>query len=958
MKLILILFSILVTSSGHAQTTGKLVGTVADNLGNGLPGANVNVVGSHLSAPTGTVTDTDGMYEVPSLPPGRYSVTASFVGYKTSTKDITISAGSTTTTGFSLASSVLWGDQLIVSASREPEKVLDAPASVAIVDGKELASLPTLNVAESVQSEGGVDFAKTGLIQNATVVRGFNNVFSGALLTLMDNRIGSVPSLRVNVNSFIPVTNQDVERIELVRGPGSALYGPNSANGVMHIITRSPIGSEGTTIGFGGGERNLRNASFRHASSKDDKVGFKISGQYYAGTDWEYVDPIEVQANNGVNPRDYDIEKFTGEARVDFRPDENTEIVLSAGFNQSAMIEMTGLGAAQTENWRYQHLQARMRHQDWFAQIFFNKSDAGDTHLLRTKDAIVDKSTLTVLQLQHSAQLGSRQRFTYGGDILWTRPVTEGTISGAHEDEDDVNEYGAYLQSETSLNDQVKLVLAGRYDSHNYLKDNNFSPRAALVFKPDGNQTLRATYNRAFSTPSSNNLFLDLVSTADAFGIGSAFAPSIGYSPAIDVRALGILNGFTFNRGAGNLPTYRSPFAPVAGMDRATQIPLHDPVFTNVEWGIARGAVLNAFIPTITPVATGLVTQQLMGAGLPADVAAAQAPTVVDGLIAGFQAIVPSQLPGLRNSLATLNVQTAGFDPITISPDVVSDITNIDPTITETFEAGYKGLHNGNLLITADFYRTDTKEFVGPLRIETPNVFLEGQALAAALTASFGASLADPANAELTAFLAALDGPTLGGNANGTSIDELVGLFVSGTANNGAAYIPFGTITPIQAVDPAAVTVTYRNFGSVTVYGVDAGFTYFAPNNWTITGNYSFVNEDLFENLGGIADIALNAPRHKANFGIKYSHPETGLRAGAKLRYRSEFPMDSGAYVGIVESYTAVDLAVQYDLPFKSSPFTATLSLNGSNILDDSHQEFFGAPAIGRLVTSGLIVKF
>ena len=71
MKLILILFSILVTSSGHAQTTGKLVGTVADNLGNGLPGANVNVVGSHLSAPTGTVTDTDGMYEVPSLPPGR-----------------------------------------------------------------------------------------------------------------------------------------------------------------------------------------------------------------------------------------------------------------------------------------------------------------------------------------------------------------------------------------------------------------------------------------------------------------------------------------------------------------------------------------------------------------------------------------------------------------------------------------------------------------------------------------------------------------------------------------------------------------------------------------------------------------------------------------------------------------------------------------------------------------------
>jgi iron complex outermembrane receptor protein len=267
-------------------------------------------------------------------------------------------------------------------------------------------------------------------------------------------------------------------------------------------------------------------------------------------------------------------------------------------------------------------------------------------------------------------------------------------------------------------------------------------------------------------------------------------------------------------------------------------------------------------------------------------------------------------------------------------------------------------LINNRLLITADVYRTKTKDFVGPLRIETPNVFLEGQALATALTASFGTSLADPANAELAAFLTALDGPTLGGNANGTAIDELVGLFVSGTANNGAAFIPFGTVTPTQAVDPAAVTVTYRNFGSITVYGLDAGFTYFAENNWKLTGNYSFVNEDLFKNLGGIADVALNAPKHKVNLGLEYEHPQTGFRAGATFRYRGEFPMNSGAYVGTVEAYSSVDLAAQYLLPLNNPKFKATLSLNGSNILDNRHQEFVGAPEIGRLVTSGLIVKF
>ena len=164
----------------------------------------------------------------------------------------------------------------------------------------------------------------------------------------------------------------------------------------------------------------------------------------------------------------------------------------------------------------------------------------------------------------------------------------------------------------------------------------------------------------------------------------------------------------------------------MAGIDAATQIPLHDPLFTNVEWGLARGAVLNAFIPSIRPVAIGLITQQLIGAGLPPETADAQARPTVEALITAFESVVPTQLPGLRNSLAALNVATSGFDPVAISPGVVSDIESIEPTITETFELGYKGVINKNFLFTADLYRTKTKDFVGPLRIETPNVFLEG----------------------------------------------------------------------------------------------------------------------------------------------------------------------------------------------------------------------------------------
>ena len=128
------------------------------------------------------------------------------------------------------------------------------------------------------------------------VVRGFNNVFSGTLLTLTDNRIARVPSLRVNAFNFIPLTNDDVERIEVVLGPGSALYGPNSADGVMHIITRSPFASQGTSVNVGMGERSLRQTAFRHAGALGDRLGYKVSAQYYTGTEWEYTDPEEVKA--------------------------------------------------------------------------------------------------------------------------------------------------------------------------------------------------------------------------------------------------------------------------------------------------------------------------------------------------------------------------------------------------------------------------------------------------------------------------------------------------------------------------------------------------------------------------------------------------------------------------------------------------------------------------------------
>ena len=245
----------------EAEGKGVLRGKVVDDRGKVLPGATVVVQGHALSRPTGAIVSSQGAYRI-ELPAGTYTIGVSFVGYgKVEGTNVVIDSGATVTLDFTLVAEALMGQQIVVSISRRKEKALDAPASVAVVDAADIRDRQALSIGDYVKAMPSVDHSKTGLAQNNTVIRGFNNVFSGTVLMLVDNRIARVPSLRVNANHFIPTTGEDIERIELVLGPGSALYGPNSANGVMHIITRSPFGSEGNSISVSGGERSLLSVS-------------------------------------------------------------------------------------------------------------------------------------------------------------------------------------------------------------------------------------------------------------------------------------------------------------------------------------------------------------------------------------------------------------------------------------------------------------------------------------------------------------------------------------------------------------------------------------------------------------------------------------------------------------------------------------------------------------------------
>ncbi len=932
---VFVLFIFLGVATVSVQAANLNITVTDAQTGNKLNNVTITVTPKTGDADKG-VSDANGALALANLAAGVYTITASSPGYAEEViTNVELASDETKSVEISLSSEIIELAKVSVTASRRKEKVLEAPASVALLDDTEIKDRVAMSVTEHLKSLRAVDVVTSGIGTSYVVVRGFNNVFSGNLLSLVDNRIASVPSLRVNAYTLIPTISEDIEQIEVVSGPGAALYGPNSANGVMHILTRSPFTSQGTTVSIGGGERRLLIGSLRHAGVINDTIGYKLTAGYTRGDDWE-EGRLEEDIGGELEPL-FDTSHARGEFRVDYSPNDDTTVILASGLTQATGIELTGIGAGQAKNWTYGFAQARFIHKDLFAQAFWNRSDAGETYVLRTGLPTVDNSNLYVGQIQHSYGIGDVQRFTYGVDVLLTRPDTEGTINGVNEDNDNINEIGAYLQSETNILPQLKLLAAGRADQHNHLSDIVLSPRVALAFQPNDDHNFRVTYNRAFNTPGTSNLFLDILSAPDAYNLGANFETALGFSPNIDIRAQGVPSdtGFTFKRSADGLPLFRSPFSPLGKLEGGAYIPLNDPLFTNVMWGVARSAVMSGAKPVFE---AGLAAQ-----GLPAEIVAA--------LSAGFDSVIPQQVTGVKNVLRSLDPETSNF----VDVADVNDVDSLEPTITQTYEVGYKGILLNRLAFSADAYHSRINNFIAPLFVETPNVFLDAATLSASLGQQIKAALADPQNAQLAQALLAFDATTQGGNGDGSSIEELVTLFVAGTENNGAAFIPFGTVTPEQAVDPNAVMLTYRNYGDISLNGLDLNFTFFLNPSWSLGANYSFVSEDFFENVDEIGDIALNAPKNKFGANVQYTNIDLGLGVGLRARFVQGFPVRSGVYVGEVESYYTVDLNAGYSIPLGPEP---RLSVTIQNLLDRKHNQFVGTPEIGRLAMARLTQTF
>ncbi|MBE0644356.1 MAG: TonB-dependent receptor [Bacteroidetes bacterium] len=688
----------------HAQNAAVKGNVTNAMTGEVLPGVHIRLLNPNdNSFVSGAYTDMNGDFHINGLSPGSYQLVTTFLGCKTDARTVDLAASGVADIGIALEEEMLDMGEVVVTASRRKEKALDAPASVAIVSSRDIQARNAVSTMEHIEGVQGVDIAQKGVMQHEYVARGLNNVFNGTMRTLVDNRLTNLPSLRANISYLQSLSDADIDRVEVVLGPGSALYGPNVTNGVVNIITKSPFASRGTDVAVTGGEQSLMALSARHAGTLGSDFGYRLSAGYTKAKDWEYTDPREPY------PADRTAERYNVDARLDYLVGQNSSLTVNAGRSTAVSgLDLTDNGAVAAKDFSYSHVQTRFVSGDFFAQAYLNMNDAGDTYLLRANQPIVDNSKKIVAEVQHGASPADWEHLTYGVDMFLTRPETNGTIMGRNEDKDNVNEFGAYVQSDTKLlGDNLSLLLAGRIDYHSALENPVFSPRAGIRFSPAENHSMRITYNQAYLTPAISDLFLDMQITDDVFGM------------TVDPLMYGLRNagvpetGYTFTRQNGDLVFY-SKLNP-------------DPTM-----GLPVG-MASAYWDGVVQVLS----------------ASPELPDELKQLLAMIPAPDASQVGG---SLAQLNLETEGFDLVDASS--VNDIARLKPTSLQSWEIGYKSMLTDRLQFGVDMYNSQYENFVTPARVATPNVFLNGEQTAAYLYAQAAPIIGDEAAQQFAAAVA------------------------------------------------------------------------------------------------------------------------------------------------------------------------------------------------------------
>lgn len=411
-------------------------------------------------------------------------------------------------------------ETIVVTASRTEQSLHEVPSAITVLDSTALDNIPADNFGDFLRNVPGLNVSQMTARDIAVTGRSATFSLADTELVLMDNRTLYLDFFGFVMWDFFPVDPREIKQLEVVRGPGSAVWGANAVNGVINLITKSPREMQGTSITFGGGELETLYGSISHAGVRE-KVGYKLTAAYYQ-QDEPYERPTgsipgtEGPTNPGGTPYpDYENQgtqqpKFN--LRVDYDQNEQTVWSFSGGYSGTDGVLYSGIGPFDIDSGTsMSFLKADWTRRAMRASFYVNLLDGQAVNLLtrgidgQPLEFAFDSDTYH-LEFGNTSVLGrDRHILTYGASAR----QNNFDLSIAP-DADDRQEFGVFLQDEILLGERWRWLIGARWDDIDPI-GSVVSPRTTLMFNLNPDQTFRVSYNRAFKAPSMINNYLEIV---------------------------------------------------------------------------------------------------------------------------------------------------------------------------------------------------------------------------------------------------------------------------------------------------------------------------------------------------------------------------------------------------------------------------------------------------------------
>lgn len=910
-------------------------GIVTDaGTGTALIGVNILVKGQVI----GTVSNIEGRFNLKVNQPPPLTLVFSMVGY--ATQEVEINSGNATGLEVRLDEQSLLGQEIVVSASRVEESILQSPVSIEKMDILSIRNSPSDTYYKAIGNLKGVDVTSSSINFQIINARGFNSTGNTRFVQLIDGMDTQAPALNFPIGNLNGPSELDVESVEFIPGASSALYGPNAFNGILLVQSKNPFEYQGLSAyykqginhvgGRPGEPQNIQpmfEGSIRYAHAFNNKLAFKINASFMNAEDWYGTDYTDLSPRNQgdlpSNPGANRIHIFGDEVSNNigllrnvagiqniFGPYANSlpdQVVSRTGYEEQYLVDY---GAKNYKVNAALHYRISDK-----AEVSYNFNYGSGTSVYTG----AQRYSLNNFYInQHKLELR--------GDNFFLRGYTTRENSG--------DSYIADLTG-VNINNEWK-------DNTSWFTDYTVGYLQSLVQQgvvpgEIGTAQQQATAHEIARTMADEGRYLpgsaefaaakervqgDFIPAGSLFNDKSRMYMAEGqYNFKNEIDFMELQAGASYR--LYELGSNGTIFADVEGNDitimelgafaQASKRLFNDKLKLMGSLRYDKNENFDGqFSPRLSAVVTqgnsnfrvafqtGFRNPTTQGQHIDLNVVAAR---LIGGLnyYRNKYRIFDNAFSqaSVNDYIAAVGAGKSPVDPTATSLlEQVTSLPELRPEQVKSFEVGYKGLlANNRLLVDLAYYYNIYNDFITQTAVRKAA------------------------------------GPVYPGAATNTT---------EGAFN--AVNAP-SLLTPITTPGSENTFQTYTNLidQEVRAHGAAIGLTYNLPNNFMLSGNYNF--NKMLTDIGANFLNDFNTPEHKTNISFGNRRIANNWGFNVTYRYQSQFRWESSFAIGNVPEIHNVDAQVSYKL----SPLKSVLKLGGSNVFNSRYYQNYGGPSIGAI---------